>query len=378
MVSGEPRYLPHAEGAPEVPPAGGYRGARRAGTDPVAWLHAGPAAALAGAPAPAGPGPDASADPVRERRQLIGGTVLAIALLFALVLVGVLVGGGTGALYGTTVVVLQLLVAALVIGALFLRGGPSGAALTALCLTALLNVGTLGAVGAIQSAMAGIETRTLTPEEEFAAGYPGIKGTSPDSILARPSLEAVRAEAESLLADARAALTAEFGFTWVQVGTENLRPERNGYGGESMLVQLTAPVWATEQPISSHPQKLAVMDVLDGVLERHGFWGIVSLNDTSSGLDPTLAEKLYGAADPREQPLWEWYSDNYPDDVRFYAVITDLTLDTTGDFRRAQEAESARTGEPLEGLQLMIIAPELLSEADREEFRERVTQYPGY
>ncbi len=64
-------------------------------------------------------------------------------------------------------------------------------------------------------------------------------------------MEEVRAEADSLFTDIRERLTADFGFTWVQVGDEDVRPERNGYGGESMLSEYTSAAWATEQPVEA-------------------------------------------------------------------------------------------------------------------------------
>ena len=43
-----------------------------------------------------------------------------------------------------------------------------------------------------------------------------------------------------------------------------------------------------------------------------------------------------------------------------------------------REAEHAQTGEPLEGLQLMIYARQLLSEDDRGEFEQRLEEYPDF
>ena len=91
-----------------------------------------------------------------------------------------------------------------------------------------------------------------------------------------------------------------------------------------------------------------------------------------------MIAKLYGSEDPREQHTWEYYTENFPDPLRFYANVYDLSNDSTGDFLKTREAQNARTGEPLEGLQLAVLASRLLSEADREEFEKKLTEYPGF
>jgi hypothetical protein len=107
-------------------------------------------------------------------------------------------------------------------------------------------------------------------------------------------------------------------------------------------------------------------------------YGMYSFNDPSSSLDESILEKFYGSDDPRTQHTWEWYSDNYPDPLRFYAVLHDLSNDPAGELHAEREAETAGTDEPLEGLQIYFLAPELLSEDDRAEFEERMQEYPGY
>jgi hypothetical protein len=111
---------------------------------------------------------------------------------------------------------------------------------------------------------------------------------------------------------------------------------------------------------------------------EHGLAYLYSFNDEYSGIEPARKQKLYGSEDPRLQHTWEYYAENYPQPMRFYANIFDLANDSTGDFRVAREAQNARTGEPLEGLQMVVIASGLLSDADRAEFEERLKEYPGF
>src|SRR5690606_29924500 len=172
-----------------------------------------------------------------------------------------------------------------------------------------------------------------------------------------------------------ARLTQEYGFTWVQIYDEDTRPERNGYGGSSMLVQYSSTGWATVEPVSGYAFKLDVMRTIEDVLIENGLSSLYPLNDPATGIDPKAIAKLYGETDPRKQVLWEWYADAYPDPARFYAVMTDLANDATGEYRASREATSARTGEPLEGLQLGVVADELLTEADEQAFRDAMDEY---
>lgn len=360
------RYIAGTEGAPPVPPPGGYRGAKRQ-------------QATFAAPAPFVPGATATATAAEEKTpsNLFSRIVLGVAVLFAVILLGTLIAGATEVLYGVTMLALQLLVVALVVAAI---ASPRGRLLggIALVVTLLFNVATVGGLSALQTSASGSYDGMKSDEQKHEEAYPGIKGKDPQDALNQPSLEEVRADAESLFADIRERLTQEFGYEWVQVGDEDLRPERNGYGGESMLLEYTSTGWATTEPIQDYQRKLQVMDVIDQVVLDHGLYGLYAFNDPAvSGIDPSMIAKLYGSDDPRTQHTWESYTEDYPDPLRFYADIYDLS---NGDesFRRTREAQNARTGEPVEGLQLVVIASAVLQESDREAFQKKLQDYPGF
>lgn len=357
------RYLAGTEGAPPLPPPGGYRGARRDATGPR--------------PAPSTV-TVAVDDGAKKPANALGWVALTASILFALILIGTLVAGGTDILYGITMLALQLVLVATVVAALFTaRGRMLGA--IALVVTILFNVATVGGMSALQTSASGNYEGTKTAAQKHAEAYPGIKGTDTQQTLTQQSLEEVRAQSEAMFTDIRARLTEEFGYTWVQVGDEDLRPERNGYGGESMLVEYTSAAWATNEPIQDYDRKLDVMAVISEVVIEHGLWDLYPFNDpTRSGIDPAMIAKLYGSDDPRTQTTWEYYTENFPDPLRFYASINDLSNDPDGGFLAAREAQNARTGEPLEGLQLTVIASGVLSEADREEFQAKLQEYPGF
>jgi hypothetical protein len=346
-------YLGGADGAPPIPPPGGYRAARRV-------------------QAVAPPGPPAPAEP-RPRAGALGWAALAAAALLAFVLLVMWAAGATDAIYGVVVLALQLAVLVTVIAAVVsARNRRLGAVAVAIVL--LINVGTMGAASALTHQPG---TQQAGPEDDYWAAYPGIRGQGADEILSRTSLEGAQRTADEVMAAIRERLTAEYGFAWVEGRPSDIRAERNGYGGESMLVQFTSERWSTTEPVTDHQLKLDAMATIDEVLAEYGFYQLTPLNDPSSGFDPAYLERFYGGTDPRTQVEWEWYSDDWPGPMRFYANVTDLTHDDDGGFRTAREGQVAGTDEPLEGLRISFLVPEVLSEADVDEFERRMEDYPA-
>jgi len=108
----------------------------------------------------------------------------------------------------------------------------------------------------------------------------------------------------------RSELSEEFDFTWVKTADESIRPERNAYGGKSMLVQYSPATWATEQPIHSRAEKRAVMDAIDRILIDQGnYWTMYPLNEPDGQITEDSLRKLYGGATPDEQVVWEHYAE---------------------------------------------------------------------
>ena len=98
------------------------------------------------------------------------------------------------------------------------------------------------------------------------------------------------------MAEVRDRLTQQFGFTWVQTGKVDVSPERNGYGGESMLQKYTSTVWTTEQPVQDTRRKRDVMRVVNQVLAENGMSDLYALNEP--GVMPFEIVGLEEEADP--------------------------------------------------------------------------------
>jgi len=334
--------------------------------------------AAAGLPPASGDVTYRAAAPTEKKTvNTLGLVAISATVLFVLVLLLMMGAGGTDALYGASMLVVQLVIVGVIIAALVTtRGRMLGT--IALAITLVFNVATVGAMGALRSAATHAYDGTKTDEQKHEQGYPGMKGVADHDVLNGPSLEDVQTEGDQLMAEVRARLTAEYGYTWVQSGTVDISPERNGYGGESMLRRYTSTVWTTQQPVQDIRRKRDVMRVVDQVLLARGMPQLYPLNEPGSGISDDMVAKLYGSSDPARQHTWEYYSDTYPEPLRFYADVYDLSNDPTGEFRTQREAIQQQFGEPLEGLQLMVFAREVLPEADRAAYQEKLKDYPGF
>ena len=408
-----PRYVSDSTGAPPMPPPGGYRGARRALLrSPVAPAPGPSSNDAAGAPFPAAsseyahptpfpgslsedahaasfPGSlseDAAGDRDETRRPgertappkkrgPLGWIALAASIAFVLVSLILLAIGAADAFFGATMLVLQLVVLGLAIAAVATRAGRALGAI-ALTIALVLNVGTMGALSAVRVAATGSYDGHKTEKQKLWEAYPGIKDKDPSTFLNQQSLEGLQALADETMTDVRTQLTAKYGLQWVKSADAQERPERNGYGGESMLVRFASDTWATTTPVTGYAHKLEVMQTIESIIVQHGWRGMVAFNDPASGVDPTMISKMYGGATPETQVDWEWFSDDEPDPGWFYADITDLANDVTGEYRTSREQTSQRTGEPLEGLQLAIVGRYMLSEKKAAEFQKALTKYP--
>ena len=350
------RYVADETGAPPIPPAGGYRGARRMPT----------ASAASAAPEI----PDLSK---RPPSSWLGWASLAVSCGFALVLLIMLGTNAVDALFGMNMLALQIAVAAVVILSIFTpRGRFLGS--IALAVALVLNVATVGGLATARTQATGDSAPVVQHVDDKWVDYPGIKDVSPDSILTQPSLEEVQADSESFMQEVRERLTQKYGFTWTsQPGS--VKTMRNGYGGQSMLQEYRSDIWSTNEAVHGADLKMQIMLEIDDVLAEHGGGYFTALNDPAeAGRDDSIIEKLYGSTDPDTQAVWEWGAF-IGTHASFYADIYDLDNDPDGTFRQAREAANKRTGEPLEGVQLLVVDDQLLSEKDVQAFSDKIKEF---
>ncbi|MFK4790786.1 hypothetical protein [Microbacterium sp. ZW T5_56] len=365
------RYVTSSEGAPPLPPPGGYRGARNPDLEKARHALVSPVDLLAR--------PVVSSTPVvdgpRPLRR-VGIVALVAAIGWAVVLLGALAVSATDFLFNLNVVVIQLLIIGVIVAAVILKDARRLGGI-ALAIALVFNVVTIGGVSAVRTAAQGSYEGQKTEQQKLWERYPGVKGMSTAEIKAQPSLEEVRARTEEVLGAVRERLSADYGVTWVeQPVAEDVSPERNGYGGESMLRTYTSTIWSTNEAITDNALKLQMMHSIDDVLFSYGMSEYYPVNDPSeSTIDPSIIEKMFGSTDPDLQAQWEWAAYDYDTGGWFYGDLYDLSKDTTGRFRTERQADHDRTGVPMEGLSIMLRAEKLLSEGDVTAFDQRMSEY---
>lgn len=353
------RYVANSEGAPPVPPPGGYRGAQRNRTPQLP----------PGTSTPPGGSVDA-----KKKRVWMGRAALIVAVAFAVVLLIVWNVGGSHTLYGFNMLAVQIAVLAFILVALFTPGARKWAS-GALALSLLMNVATVGAAGAVTSAYTGNYENLKSDEQKFWEKYPGIKDQEPVYLIGAPSVEEYKADADELLLSVRERLTTDFGFTWTDPTDDMRRPIRNGYGGESWFFTYTSEKWMTNEAVHGVSDKTAVVNSINSVVDEFGYDELYSLTQPGYRDDKVL-EQLFGSAEPTEQVIWEFYTGDYEANFTLYVQIVDLSMDNAdGTFRKDREDWNKRSGEPLEGVNIYVVTGPTISESDEAAFDELLGEY---
>lgn len=353
-------YVSSSEGAPPLPPKGGYRGASRATV--VTRTVAEP-----------------EAETVTLERKPAGGhwlgwVALSATIVFAIALLVMAFSAAADALFGVTAVVAQVAVLAVVIAALM---APRARRLGVAALSVLLlgNIATIGGVAAIQTASAGSYSVPKSSGQLHDEAFPGVEDYSEQQILSQPSLEAERERVADIFTQVRDRLSQDYGVTWTKTSDEQVKPERNGRGGESMLKQVIFEGWTTNEPVHDLAVKRAMISTANEVFLANAETELTSLNEYSFNLPEARIKDLYGSVNPDEQAIWDWVSWNGWEPTRVFVGITDLSRDPTGDFRAAAEARRTKPSDPVDGLTLNAYGKPLLSEGDAAEFTERMREY---
>ncbi|QIK63091.1 hypothetical protein G7068_07675 [Leucobacter viscericola] len=358
--AGARSYVSSTEGAPPLPPKGGYHGASRATVHTRAVAE--PRLETA------------TLQRNRVRSHWLGWVALSLAIVFALVLVVMAFSGAADAVFSVTVFVVQLAVIAAVVAALVTKRARR-LGIAALAVVLLCNVATVGSLGVLQTASAGSYAVSKSTGQLHREAFPGVEDYSEQEILAQPSLEAERDRVAKVFEQVRDRLSRDYGVTWTKTSDEQVKPERNGQGGESMLKQVTFEGWTTNEPVHDLKQKRDMIATADEVLMANNAAGLISMNEYESGLPAARMKDLYGSVKPDEQAIWDYLSWDGWQPTRLYVGITDLSRDPTGDFRAAAEARRLNPSDPVDGFTLNAYSTPLLAEGDVKEFKERMRGY---
>lgn len=353
------KYLGNDDGAPPLPPKGGYRGAKRAKSPELP----------AGAPVPTRTPEESKA----LKRKWIGIGSFVAAIIFGVVLLIVMVSGGSHALYTFNMLALQFAVLALILVALVSPGARAWGS-AALAVTLVANIATIGAAGALTSAQTGNYENLKTDKQKFWEKYPGIKGDDASYVLQGPTVEELRTESETVSQQIKDRLSTDFGFTWATPAAEMERPIRNGYGGESWFFTYTSEKNMTNEAVHGEVDKLAVLAAINDVVANTEYGELYAMNEPGYRSDDVL-EQIYGSADPAEQVIWEYYSSSWETPLAMYVTFVDLSKDETGKFRTERESWQQKSGEQLEGVSIYFVSTATISEDDIDAFETLMKDY---
>lgn len=253
---------------------------------------------------------------------------------------------------------------------------------TALVLLLLVNPVSASAVdGLLPAPSGGPGSASGSGEEEHDPiwdTYPGSAYVDAKETLDGPGYEDFVEESDTMLAEIRTALTAEFGFEWAEREPAATEQDNNGYGGESMLFDYTAPVWQTTTTVRTFEEKSRVVELIRQVLLRHGIANLDMQNAPSSWREPGELTERYGGETIDAQALWDLHTyDAITGSGSFSASIVDLTLDSAGTVTKDRQFDVDYHGLAAEGIELHLESYALLKESDRADYLQALKPYEG-
>jgi hypothetical protein len=211
--------------------------------------------------------------------------------------------------------------------------------------------------------------------------YPGVAGLDADDVLDGPSVDEGYAAGAAMVAEIRAALTAEFGLEWSPTANHDsgngpfFDRVANGFGGESLLTTINAAASQSTTVPSSWAEKERVIEIIGEVTATYGFSAPVLDHDrdTSSSADERIRD--WGGSTPETQvfvsgvvkgPTGQW----------LFFHLQDLSHDVDGRFADRPEAATAN-GWPPNTVSFAYGANALLPDEHRDEFERRLQPFRG-
>ena len=378
------------DGAPPLPPRGGYRHARRVVDDhttgPTASADPPPSAPPGGGTS-AVSGPPALTSDAPVRASVLRGwvstwlakAVLSVTVVFVVGILIAMAGGSAAGLWSVGPVLLQLGVVGFTVFALRVKTARV-AAIAALTLSLFLNVGTVGAMGTLRAAQERTYPGVATFDQEHARGFPGRKGRDTSDRATgqrdRPTYEQIRDGSEAMMAAIREAITLETGAEWVEHTPARTEPVPNGYGGTSMFLEYTAPIWTTANPPRTLAEKTAMIDAFTRVVKAEKHSNVSHLNDPAEwDMDRDFEIERWGSDDVATQHTWE--SHGFDDRASGTITMVDLSTPTAGkEARKYRDYVVRWHGEPLEGVILTTHQDSGLPASDVQDYIQRMQKYP--
>ena len=224
---------------------------------------------------------------------------------------------------------------------------------------------TIGGIGLVQA--------FSDPAEPWSQ-YPGVPQVPTDQILKDQTLDQLQPRVDAAMADVRAAITAEFGFTWSAKGADVVEYDTNRLGGMSLLNTYDSVAWQTSQTLRSDADKKRALTVVTAVMVKDGF-GTPELQNIP-GPD---ALQEFGGFTLEDQG--RWVLAGQPPGVSkggLQFTILDLSHDRTGILTEQSTKAVASLGWEPEYLAISYHGEFMLKQADKAEFARRAAIYAGH
>jgi hypothetical protein len=205
--------------------------------------------------------------------------------------------------------------------------------------------------------------------------YPGNAYVDSADVFDDPSKETIVQQANAFVDEYKAALTEEFGVTWTQNYPEYLAIASNGYGGDSMLYDFDSVEWQGTVALDDPGARERAYEIFDALLTTYGALDQWLSNDLYDD-DPDASKSQFGAEKLDDQPMWTFYGTDLivtGSTARGRVFDSNLARDPSFEGDIWFELEDVPSGSLV--VTVSYSAYNLLSETDRDEFSDRLSQY---
>ncbi|MBF4463304.1 MULTISPECIES: hypothetical protein [unclassified Rathayibacter] len=202
--------------------------------------------------------------------------------------------------------------------------------------------------------------------------YPGYQDGDAAVVLAQPSAEKARSEAEAGIKAVETAVLRD----WTSADDEYYEKTQNAYGGPSLLYNYISATDYAEADLSTDSAKQEVVDRFTRALAPLGF-DKVDVARTPSEWS-SVGYEYEGDLSDDEASTALWIVTAYSDASSVPAVeigLVDLDADPSGDV--ASMLDKVSVTPPDQGAFLAGYANSVLEEGDRAEFTQRMQEFGG-
>lgn len=207
--------------------------------------------------------------------------------------------------------------------------------------------------------------------------YPGVAGVDPLEVLAGPTPQEGYETAETMIAEIKASLSAEFQLAWAPADEQSRspfhRPIENHYGGESLLTNVNGAESQSTSVPQTWAEKQRAIGIIEEVTRRYGYGA-----PTITGLETWSAEdrmRDLGGLTPDQQVIVSGVALGKAGQWLMFR-FQDLSKDTNGTFaERLRPPEGSQW--QMNTLAFSYGANGLLAAEHRQEFETRFETFRG-